>query len=389
MIEQKSSPESQSLGQPLILVTCRECAYQTLIPALVNKHKALCPRCGYRITAYREHAIQWVGALALSALIFLIIALPFKFLSFSAGGQDQQIDILSSIVVLFAQDYAILGLIMASAIVVLPGCILISILLLLIPLQFGLIVPKARYLLSFIFALLPWAMAEIFLVGVLVSLVKISSLADVGIGLSFYAFLLFTLSMSAMLLFLDEHQLRLMIKNQKVESKNDINPSKSIQTTWAMLLTAVLLYIPANLLPIMVTTTLGNEQPSTIIGGVILLWQSGSYPIAAIIFIASVLVPVAKVVILCWLNYSVQFNHQKLRSERMVYYRLTEFIGRWSMIDVFVVAILVSLIQLGNVMSVHPGHAIVAFCGVVITTMLAAMSFDTRLIWQKETFVNG
>jgi paraquat-inducible protein A len=368
----------------LSFVTCHECGYQTHLPSLPNKHKALCPRCGYRITAYRQHAIQWVCALALSALIFLIIAMPFNFLSFSAGGQDQQINILGSIELLFAQDYAILGLIMASAIVVLPACILLALLLLLIPLQFGIILPKASNLVNIIFALLPWAMAEIFLVGVLVSLVKISSLADVGIGMSFYAFLLFTVSMSAMLLFLDEHQLRLAINNTEHVSNPKVNPSKSIQTTWSLLLTAVLLYIPANLLPIMVTNTLGNEQPSTIIGGVILLWQSGSYPIAFIIFVASVLVPVAKIVILCWLNFSVQFNQQELSRQRMTWYRFTEFIGRWSMIDVFVVAVLASLIQLGNVMSIHPGHAVVAFCGVVIATMLAAMSFDTRLIWQKE-----
>jgi paraquat-inducible protein A len=117
---------------------------------------------------------------------------------------------------------------------------------------------------------------------------------------------------------------------------------------------------------------------------VVLLWQTGSYPKAMIIFVASVLVPIAKIAILCWLNYSVQQRHQQASYERMRWYRLTEFVGRWSMIDVFVVAVLVSLIQLGNVMSIHPGYAALAFCAVVIMTMLAAMSFDTRLIWHKE-----
>lgn len=366
------------------LVTCHECGYQSHIPNLPNKHKALCPRCGYRITAFRVNAIQWVTALAFTALLFLLIALPYEFLSFSAGGQNQQINILGSIHLLFAQDYAALGALLAIAILVLPACILITVLVVLVPLQFNVILPQAVKLLDFIFKILPWAMAEIFLVGVLVSLVKISSLAEVDIGLSFYAFLLFTLSMSAMLLFLDEHQLRLAINSSEHRFKKKLNASQSIQTTWALLLTAVLLYIPANILPIMITNTLGNEQASTIIGGVILLWQSGSYPIALIIFVASILVPVAKIVILTWLNFSVQFGKQELYRQRMAWYRFTEFIGRWSMIDVFVVAVLVSLIQLGNVMSIHPGHAVVAFSGVVIATMLAAMSFDTRLIWQKD-----
>lgn len=370
-------------------VICHECAYETHLPSLPNKHEAFCSRCGYRITAHRQHALQWVCALALSALIFLIVAMPFEFLSFSAKGQHQQIDLWGSISLLFAQDYALLAVIMASAIVILPGCILIALVSLLLPLQMGFIVPKAKYLINALFMLLPWAMAEIFLVGVLVSLIKISSLADVGVGLSFYAFLLFTLSMSAMLLFLDEHQLRETFGSHQWQSKKPVNASKSIQTTWALLLTAVLLYIPANLLPIMVTSTLSNEQPSTIVGGVILLWNAGSYPIAIIIFIASVLVPVAKIAILCWLNYGIQFGREGWQRERMKWYRFTEFIGRWSMIDVFVVAVLVSLIQLGNVMSIHPGHAVVAFFAVVVVTMLAAMSFDTRLIWHKEALSDG
>jgi paraquat-inducible protein A len=372
----------------LNLITCHECGYQSHLPALTNKHKAVCPRCGFRITAYREHAIQWVCALAFAALIFLLIAMPYEFLSFSAGGQSQKINILGSIELLFAQDYALLGAVMAISILVLPACILLTILIVFVPLQFGIILPNAKKMVDVIFALLPWAMAEIFLVGVLVSLVKISSMADVGIGMSFYAFLLFTLSMSAMLLYLDEHQVRLAINSHQHANQSPPNASRSIQTTWALLLTSVLLYIPANLLPIMVTNTLGNEQPSTIIGGVILLWQSGSYPIAFIIFIASILVPVAKIVILSWLNFSVQFKQQELHRERIRWYRFTEFIGRWSMIDVFVVAVLVSLIQLGNVMTIHPGHAILAFCGVVIATMLAAMSFDTRLIWPREVPLN-
>ena len=366
------------------IVSCHECAYVVHLPAIPNKHKALCPRCGYKLTMHRQHALQWICALAVSALIFLFAALPFEFLSFSAGGQTQNIDLLAGIDVLFIEDYAILGLLQIMAILILPGLILISILVILIPLQFGIVMPKADYITQFILHLLPWSMAEIFLIGVLVSLVKISSLADIAVGPSFYAFLLFTLSMSAMLMFFDEHQLRIAIQQKSHIAHKPINASQSIQTTWALLISSVLLYIPANVLPIMVTKTLGDEKASTIIGGVILLWQSGSYPIALIIFVASVLVPVAKIVILCWLNYSVQQGHQQLNRERIRWYRLTEFIGRWSMIDVFVVAVLVSLIQLGNVMSIHPGYAAIAFCAVVIVTMLAAMSFDTRLIWHKE-----
>lgn len=366
------------------LVHCDECAHQVCLPAIPHKHKACCPRCGLNLSTHYEHGLQWVCALAMAALIFLCASLPFEFLSFAAGGQQRQINILSGLGVLFTEDYALLALLQAIAILILPAIILSAILFLLIPLQFGYVVPKAHQIARLIISLLPWSMAEIFLIGVLVSLIKVSSLADIAVGLSFYAFLLFTLCMTCMLLFFDEHQLINAIAPGQTKARKPVNASKSIQTTWALLATAILLYIPANVLPIMVTTTLGNDNASTIIGGVILLWQSGSYPIAAIIFVASILVPIAKIVILCWLNYSVQQGSEQQHTERIRWYRLTEFVGRWSMIDVFVVAVLVSLIQLGNVMSIHPGSAAIAFCMVVITTMLAAMSFDTRLIWQKD-----
>ncbi len=163
------------------------------------------------------------------------------------------------------------------------------------------------------------------------------------------------------------------------------HPGKhSLQKTWAYLITAIVLYIPANMLPIMNTNSLGNESPSTIVGGVILMWEHGSYPVALIIFIASIVVPIAKFLILIGLCLSEQFNRYNKPHSKMLAYRLTEFIGRWSMVDVFVVAFLASLIQLGNLMSVYPGPAVLAFAGMVISTMLAASSFDSSVFWNND-----
>ncbi|HCH63965.1 MAG TPA: paraquat-inducible membrane protein A [Deltaproteobacteria bacterium] len=158
----------------------------------------------------------------------------------------------------------------------------------------------------------------------------------------------------------------------------------SMQRTWAWLLTSVLLYLPANFLPIMYTRTWGNLRESTILGGVLTLWGHGSYPIAIVIFVASVLVPVGKIVILVWLCLSVQLRYKSARRYKTRLYRITEFVGRWSMVDVFVVGILVALIRLGNVMTILPGPAALAFAGMVFTTMLAAGSFDPRLLWVRE-----
>jgi len=157
----------------------------------------------------------------------------------------------------------------------------------------------------------------------------------------------------------------------------------SLQKSFALLVTATILYIPANLLPIMITAQLGTEIESTILGGVILLWEMESYPVASVIFIASVMVPVGKMLALYWLCWSVARGHESSRQQRTRLYRWTEFIGRWSMVDVFVVTILVALIHLGGVMMITPGTASIAFGGVVIVTMLAAESFDPRLIWDQ------
>ncbi len=155
----------------------------------------------------------------------------------------------------------------------------------------------------------------------------------------------------------------------------------SLQKTWAWLITSMVLYLPANLLPIMHTSFLGKTTDSTILGGVVTLWEHGSYPIAAVIFIASVLVPLGKIVVLVWLCISIQTGHTGAHHHKTVLYRATELVGRWSMIDVFVVGILVALIQLGNIMNILPGAAALAFAAMVVTTMLAAISFDPRLIW--------
>ncbi|WP_367179779.1 paraquat-inducible protein A [uncultured Paraglaciecola sp.] len=351
-----------------------------ILPHLTHKQAAVCPQCGLQLTVYHHNASQKIIALTTTSLIFLFASLPFTFLSFSANGQYHSIDMLDSLWTLIEKGYVLLAIIEAVAVLILPAFVLLGLLYLLLTLSLGLRPTKAEWVIHILFKLLPWTMTEIFLIGVLVSLIKISSMADIELGLSFYAYLLFTLSMTMTLLYVDKYQLQLLLQSHPI-TPQPINPSLNIQTTWALLITSVLLYIPANVLPIMHTTMLGSDEPSTILGGVILLWKSGSYPIAMVIFVASLFVPVAKVVILCWLNYSIQTEQQHANSERMFWYRITEFIGRWSMIDVFVVAILVSLIQLGNIMTILPGHAALAFCGVVICTMLAAMSFDSRLIW--------
>lgn len=157
----------------------------------------------------------------------------------------------------------------------------------------------------------------------------------------------------------------------------------SLVRTWALLVTAAILYIPANLLPIMTVSSLGQGAPSTIMSGVIELVQHGMFPIAAVVFIASILVPTFKLVGIALLLFSVQ-RHQPLSArQRIMMYRFIEFIGRWSMLDIFVIAILVALVSFGRLASIEANLGAVAFSSVVILTMLAAVTFDPRLIWDN------
>lgn len=155
----------------------------------------------------------------------------------------------------------------------------------------------------------------------------------------------------------------------------------SLGRTAALVLAALILYLPANLLPITVTTAIGTRQADTILSGVIYFMQTGSWEIAAVIFIASVFVPLAKLVILVLLLVSVRFRWRWRPRDRTVLYRLTELVGRWSMVDIYVVTILVALVRLGAVATIEAGPAAVYFAAVVVLTMFAAESFDPRLIW--------
>ena len=157
----------------------------------------------------------------------------------------------------------------------------------------------------------------------------------------------------------------------------------SLMRTWALLVTAAILYIPANLLPIMTVSSLGKGEPSTIMSGVIQLVQHGMLPIAAVVFIASILVPTFKLVGIALLLFSVQ-RHQPLSArQRIIMYRFIEFIGRWSMLDIFVIAILVALVNFGRLASIEANLGAAAFSSVVILTMLAAVTLDPRLIWDN------
>ncbi len=155
----------------------------------------------------------------------------------------------------------------------------------------------------------------------------------------------------------------------------------SLGRTWALVITALLLYLPANLLPMTITSSLGDQQTDTIMSGVLYFMHNGSWAIALVIFVASIFVPLMKMLILTFLLLSVQFRSNWRPRDRTQLYRLTEVVGRWSMVDIYVVTILVALVKLGSVANIDAGPASGYFAALIVITMLAAESFDPRLIW--------
>jgi paraquat-inducible protein A len=157
----------------------------------------------------------------------------------------------------------------------------------------------------------------------------------------------------------------------------------SISRTWALLIAAMVLYIPANMLPMMKTSSLFGAQSDTIMSGVVYFWTSGSWYLAVIIFFASIMVPLLKMIALILLLVTVQRKSRWQVRQRTKLYRMVEFVGRWSMLDIYVVAVIVALVQLKSLATIEAGPGAMAFGAVVVLTMFAAMAFDPRLIWDS------
>lgn len=164
----------------------------------------------------------------------------------------------------------------------------------------------------------------------------------------------------------------------------ELRDGHSLQAVWAWLIAGIIVYIPANTYPMLRTATLLDTSESTIVGGAIDLFHHGAYGVAIIVFVASILIPIGKFIAIGYLGLSLRRAGYLSAHSRHRLYEVVEFIGRWSMIDVFVVAILSALVQLGSVATINPGIAAVSFALSVAFTMLAAQSFDPKLIWDAD-----
>ena len=188
-------------------MVCHECDLLIAVPALESGQKAYCPRCNYLLAAHRPHALTMVLAFGMSGLVFLLLSTAFPFLGFSASGQERTVTLLQSILILVTEDLPSLAAIVFASIILIPGAFLIGAVYVSSALKLNRSLPGTVMVLRWTLMLRPWSMAEIFLIGILVSFVKIVTIADVSLGLSFWSYVLFTVCMVVVTLYPDKRRL--------------------------------------------------------------------------------------------------------------------------------------------------------------------------------------
>ena len=397
-------------------ISCHECDLVHRVPAVPGTHTAKCTRCGATLYQARTNGLERTLALTVTGLILFVLANAFPLMTFTMAGRSQENSLISGAVEFWNAGFPDLAVLVFATSVALPLVSLLSMAYVLVPLELGARPWHAAPVFRLASALRPWAMMEVFMLGVFVAVVKLADFAELSMGPGIYCFSALIVITAAAAWMLDPHDVwrrldrlggvlaeaaspaagpvvgchtcGLLMGSDRAEARcrrcgTSVHHRKpdSLVRAWAFLIAAFILYFPANYFPIMTVVMFGQGQPDTILSGVIHLLEAGEYPIAAIVFFASVFVPIVKIAMLAFLLLSVQFKSRWRPRDRTVIYRITENIGRWSMIDIFMISILVGLVKLGAVATVEAGIGATSFAGVVVLTMIAAMNFDARLIW--------
>jgi paraquat-inducible protein A len=408
------------------LVACHECDLLQRESAVPGNGTLRCCRCHAEL--YRAHPDSTDRALAftLTCVVLFVISNLYPIVGLVVNGDLVETTLLGSVRVLYKDGmWPIAGLVFATTFLM-PLLQMTAMAYLLVPLWLG----RRPYHADLVFRLMhlaqPWGMTEVLILGMLVALVKLAHIASVVPGVALWSFGALMLLMAAAASAFDPralwrrmgsfdaaasateasaaatghtalrcglltcHSCGLLVKSTahahgaacpRCGAHLHARKPESITRTWAFLIAAIVLYIPANALPVMNTSSLFGSEKDTILSGVVYLWTSGSWPLAVVVFIASIAVPMLKILALMYLVISTQRRSVTLVQQRTRIYRLVELVGRWSMLDIYVITILVALVQFNALATIQAGPAAVAFGSVVVLTMFAAMSFDPRLIW--------
>ena len=401
------------------LVACHECDRLHRHEAIPPRARADCSRCGAELYRHVPDALDRSLACHLSAFVLLVIAVSYPFLGMKIGGLVQQNHLYSGALTLWRLGMGELGLVVALPSIAFPLLTSVGMIYVLLPVRFGVVPPLLGPVYRLVRELEPWSMVGVFLIGTLISIVKLKSMAAVLPGIGLFAFAGALVMLSAARSNFEPSALWSRVPPRTL-SEPDLDPAarvtschtcgflvqaagdghphggcprcgtamhhrreNSITRTWALVLSASLLMIPAQMYPVMTVSQLGRGSPDTILSGVVKLLTNGYIGLAAIVFIASIVVPVAKLIALVFLLRSVEGGSRWRPRDRTFLYRITEVVGAWSMVDVFLVGLLSGLVSLDLLANIEPGVGATFFGAVVILTMFAAHSFDPRLIWDE------
>jgi paraquat-inducible protein A len=408
-------PDSVTYAPPAPEATTRECPECGLfqsVPLLRPGLVATCGRCGALLRRRRRDSLGTTLALNVTGLVLFAVVMSYPFMGFRLLGQTRLAALEDLPAAFQAQGMWQLALVVLATTVIAPLLKLLLTTAVLVGLRTGMSASTLALMARVRHHLTPWAMVEVFLLGAFVAYTRLAVTATVLVGPALYALAGLMLVMVAADAWLDEHALWEAIGRARrtpapmgfgpligcdtcgrvsraapgapcprCNSTLKLRKHDSLARSWSFLLAAAALYIPANLYPILTLIRFGSGHPSTILGGVRELIEYRMWPLALLVFVASVLVPVLKLVGVTLLLLSTQQRARWRLRDRTRLYRIVDTIGRWSMIDVFMLAVLVGLVRMELLASVTPGIGAVCFAGVVILTMLASFSFDPRLMW--------
>lgn len=406
------------------LMACHACDCVHRIVDVPPGGKALCRRCGAILYRNMPKSLDHSAALYLAATILFLLANTFPFVALQYGDRIEQSRLITGGFALIEAGMAEIGFLVLLTSVVFPFLTLLGMLYLLLALRFGIRPRWKTRVWVMVRTLTPWSLIGVFMLGLLVSVVKLQDLAVIVPGVAFYAFIgLLVVSTAAVASFDPAvlwqrmgpaaepglphgdadtaaamgyatcHTCDLLVHLPAAGGHRACprcgraihgtrNPD-SINRTWALLAAATLLLVPANILPVMTVIRFGHGEPNTIMSGVVHLIEDGAWPLGLLVLFASFVVPISKIASLAFLLVTVQRGSNWRRRDRTVVYRITEVVGAWSMVDIFLVGILVALVRMDGLATVYPGNGATFFGAAVVLTMLAAHAFDPRLIWDR------
>ncbi len=393
-------------------------------------HSSSCPRCGATINRRTSHSITKTLALSITGLLLYFPAITLPLMTFESFGFTESANIIDSIVNFYHNEYYFVSFMSLLSAIIFPFILLSLIFIISLHLKLKRYPLYLTRLFKTYLHLEEWAMVEVYLLGIMITIVKMMGHSNIHYHPGLFFFCLLVLTSMAITTVVDRkffwqtiekrgrednqsHKIFSPASDKEVISAAEngvilchscqkLSPSslnvcprcgdilhsrkpKSISRTWALVITSTLLFIPANIMPIMQVDFLGVPDRSTILDGIIYFFKTGSYAIGLIIFTASILVPLFKIVGLTILLFSTRPGTSKYLKQKSTMFRWIAFIGRWSMLDIFVIALLSVLVDFGFFSSIHAAPAATYFCFVVAATMLAAITFDPRIMWDAST----